>query len=236
MTYKQTRNFDIKKMGTRIGYCLANVRQGFGIAPKYASAKDDMLANKAAGTLHDISTLPTNVAVPVYLDTSSPYEHIIVADHGTLYSDGKRLTSLAGFKVFGWGESVNGARVVEQAPEPVKKTNEEIADEVIALKWGVAPQRYEALRKAGYDPKAVQDIVNAKLKGASPTPAPVPTTISVGSRVLPMSWIDYTGKALRKTRNFYFVTQISGDRAVLAADSMKGALYAAVNTKNLRIV
>lgn len=236
MAWKQIRNFDINKMGKKPGYCLQNVRLGYGIAPKYTDAKTDMEANKNAGTLHDISTLPTNVAVPVYLDVTSVYEHIIVSDHGTLYSDGKRLTSLKGFKVFGWGESVNGVRVVEHVAEPAKKTNEEIADEVIALKWGMAPARYEALRKAGYDAKAVQDIVNAKVKGSTPTPAPKPAAIGVGSRVLPMNWVDYNGRALRKTRNFYFVSQINGDRVVLKADSLKGAVYAAVKKNNLRIV
>lgn len=236
MAWKQVKPFDISKMGTRLGYCLQNVRLGFGIASKYPDAKTDMEANKAAGTLHDISTLPTDVSVPVYLDTSSPYEHVIVSDRGTLYSDGKKLTSLAGFKVFGWGETMNGVRVVEQVAEPAKKSNEEIADEVIAGKWGVAPARYELLSQSGYDAKAVQDIVNAKLKGNATTPAPASATIVVGSRVTLVSWLDYSGKALKQTRSFYYVAQISGDRVVLAADSVKGAVYAAVKKNNLRLV
>ena len=78
--WKQVKNFNIKKMGTKKGYCLQNVRLGFGIPAKYASAKVDMEANKKAGTLHDMSTIPTNVAVPVYVDSSSKYEHIIVCE------------------------------------------------------------------------------------------------------------------------------------------------------------
>lgn len=232
MAYKQLKSFDIAKMGRRIGYCLANVRQGFGIAPKYASAKDAMLGNKNAGTLHDISTLPTNVAVPVFLDTSSPYEHVIVSDHGVLYSDGKRLTSLAGFKAFGWGEYLNGVHVVEQVPDPVQKSNEQVADEVIAGKWGNAPERYEALARAGYDAKAVQDIVNQKVKGGSAQA----TTIAEGDRVDLINLVDYNGKALRRTRSFYYIKQITGDRAVLVADSLNGAVYAAVKKSNLRKV
>lgn len=232
MAYKQVRPFDVNKMGKRTGYCLQNVRLGYGIAPKYVDVKADMLANKAAGTLHDISALPTNVAVPVYLDTASPYEHIIVSDRGTLYSDGKRLTSLAGFKVFGWGESINGVRVVEYVPEPTKKTNEQIADEVITGKWGNDPERAKALKAAGYDRDAIQAIVDARYKGTAPTPA----QISVGSRVLPMTWVDYDGKALKKTRAFYFVNQIRGDRVVLVADSIKGGTYAAIKKNNLRLV
>ena len=47
--------------------------------------------------------------------------------------------------------------------QPVKKTNEEIADEVIALKWGVQPERQQRLEQAGYDYNAIQHIVNLKL-------------------------------------------------------------------------
>lgn len=233
MGYRQVKNFDINKMGKTVGYCLRNVREGYGIAPKHADAKADMEANKAAGTLHDISTLPTDVAVPVYLDTSSPYEHIIVSDHGTLYSDGKRLTSLNGFKVFGWGERVNGVPVVEAVPDQAKKSNEAVADEVIAGKWGNAPERYDALAKAGYDPKAIQDLVNQKVKGGSAAP----TALKVGDKVSPIELVDAKGVRLRRTRSFYYLFQLQGnDRAVLKADSMNGTVYAVVKKSNLRKV
>ena len=48
-------------------------------------------------------------------------------------------------------------------PKPNKKTNEEIADEVIAGKWGNGEDRKNRLEAAGYDYDAVQDIVNNKL-------------------------------------------------------------------------
>ena len=50
---------------------------------------------------------------------------------------------------------------------PTKKTNEEIADEVIADKWGTDktnPTREQRLTAAGYDYNAIQSIVNEKLK------------------------------------------------------------------------
>lgn len=49
-----------------------------------------------------------------------------------------------------------------------KKSNEEIANEVIAGKWGNGTDRKNRLTSAGYDYNAVQDIVNKKL-GASGT-------------------------------------------------------------------
>lgn len=47
--------------------------------------------------------------------------------------------------------------------QPAKKSNEEIAAEVIAGQWGNGRARTDALTAAGYDAKAVQAAVNAKL-------------------------------------------------------------------------
>ncbi|MFV0499025.1 MAG: lysozyme, partial [Bacilli bacterium] len=44
-----------------------------------------------------------------------------------------------------------------------KKTNSQVADEVIAGKWGVMPDRKKRLEKAGYDYEAVQKEVNKKM-------------------------------------------------------------------------
>ena len=47
----------------------------------------------------------------------------------------------------------------------VKKSNEAIAKEVIAGKWGNGNARKTALTKAGYDYKTIQTLVNKLLKG-----------------------------------------------------------------------
>lgn len=47
----------------------------------------------------------------------------------------------------------------------VKKSNEEIAKEVVTGKWGNGNTRKTALTKAGYDYKAIQTLVNKLLKG-----------------------------------------------------------------------
>ena len=72
--------------------------------------------------------------------------------------------------------------------------------------------------------------------GETPTPTPKPGKIEVGDMVVPIEWVDYTGTPLLKTRDFYYVSEINGDRAVLRADSLAGVVYAAVNTNNLRKV
>lgn len=80
-----------------------------------------------------------------------------------------------------------------------------------------------------------------KINGESPAPAPQPapapsTGINVGDKVVLKNWVDYNGTALRKTRDYYFVSEINGDRAVLRADSMSGAVYCAAKVDNLQKV
>lgn len=75
----------------------------------------------------------------------------------------------------------------------------------------------------------------SKIGGSAPAPAPS-TGIKVGDKVTLTNWVDYSGTRLRQTRSFYYVSEISGKRAVLRADSMNGGVYAAVNINNLRKV
>ena len=185
MAWKQLKPFNLSKMGTTPGYCLQNVRLAFDVPPKYADAKSAMLANKNAGTLHDISTLPKNVAVPVFVDTASVYEHVEAADCGVFYSDGKKLTNPYNQKFFGWGETLNDVRIVEFVPDP------------------------------------------------APTPTPTPTTFKVGDVVVPTKLVDYNGNPLVQYDDTYTISEINGDRAVLMA---RGAIWAAMNTNNLRKV
>lgn len=52
-------------------------------------------------------------------------------------------------------------------PTPVRKSNEQLADEVIAGAWGNGEDRKNRLTQAGYDYNAVQNAVNAKLSKKS---------------------------------------------------------------------
>ena len=53
-------------------------------------------------------------------------------------------------------------------PQPIKKTVEQIAQEVLGGLWGNGTDRIDRLIKAGYNPKAVQDKVNAILNPKKP--------------------------------------------------------------------
>ena len=121
MAYEQIKPFYAKDMGTKKGLCLQNVAKGFHIYPSKSpssSAVNDMNRNKQKGTLHPFNTLPENVAVPVYMDTPSKYEHIIVADKGVFYSDGRKIARPASKSVFGWGEWCNGYQIVKYVASP----------------------------------------------------------------------------------------------------------------------
>lgn len=136
MAYKQVVQCYIDKMGSKPGYCLQNVRLAFGISPKYYDAKEAMEANRAAGTLHDVSTLPPDISVPIFVDTPSPNEHVIISDKGQFYSDGKKLTTINGLNCFGWGETLNDVRIVE-AIKGVPDTPEAIEIEPLFKKGDV---------------------------------------------------------------------------------------------------
>lgn len=117
-SYIQVVAFNHKKMGTTKGMCERNVRLGYGLPAKCYDAKEDMEYNKKMGTLHPMSTLPKNVSVPVFVDTSSVNEHIECSDKGTFYSDGRVLVNPMNQKFFGWGEYCAKARVVKTSPKP----------------------------------------------------------------------------------------------------------------------
>lgn len=120
MAWQQVTNFDLNKMGKEPGMCLKNVRLGYDIPPKYASARDAMNASRAEGTFHEgLADCPTDVDVPIFAETGSPYAHVMVDVHGAVYSDGKYLPSFSGMTIVGWSETLNDVRVVEWQPDPV---------------------------------------------------------------------------------------------------------------------
>lgn len=168
-------------------------------------------------------------------------------------------------------------------PAPAKKSNEEIANEVLAGKWGNNPAREASLRANGYDANAIQAIVNSKL-GATSNPAPVSNldtvarqviagsfgnnpqradnlrragydpnavqakvnqilgvgsaapapsaSIRVGDTVQVTNPVDVNGTRLGVSGN-YSVMQVNGDRIVIGRG---GAVTAAINKNNLRKV
>lgn len=129
MVWVQDKPFNLSKMGKTKNLCLHNVRVAYGIGPKYANAKLAMGENKNKGTLHPLSEMPTNVAVPVYTDQGI-WGHVEVCDKGTYYSDGKKVSKPNA--TYKWGEWLNGVRVVSwKAPAPTPSEDIKVGDTVI---------------------------------------------------------------------------------------------------------
>jgi len=74
------------------------------------------------------------------------------------------------------------------APAPSRRSNEDIATEVLNGKWGNNPGRSSSLAAAGYDPNTIQAIVNARLGGGS-APAPAQSSVSeIARQVIAGAW------------------------------------------------
>ena len=64
-------------------------------------------------------------------------------------------------------QNLVNAKLSKKSSSTPKKSNSQIADEVIAGKWGNGDDRKKKLTAAGYNYNAIQDIVNQKLSGST---------------------------------------------------------------------
>lgn len=66
-------------------------------------------------------------------------------------------------------------------------------------------------------------------------PTPKPETFKVGDKVVPLTLVDYTGTHLIQYDPYYYITEISGNRAVLSANrNGRYYVWAALNTNNIK--
>lgn len=114
--------------------------------------------------------------------------------------------------------------------KPARKTTDELAQEVLAGKWGNGQSRYEDLTAAGYNYYEVQDAVNKLIADEQKkTTSP----IKVGSKVkLKQGAKTYTGGNLASFvySRLHIVSEIVRDRAVICYGTV---VIAAVNIKDL---
>ena len=88
----------------------------------------------------------------------------VTCDQDYCYVDFPSIIKKGGFNGYGKGTPSPAPQ-----PTPSRKSNEEVANEVIAGKWGNGDDRRNRLTQAGYDYNAVQSIVNQKLNSNRPS-------------------------------------------------------------------
>lgn len=93
-------------------------------------------------------------------------------------------------------------RQLTGAPPPVRKTIDQLAQEVIAGQWGNGVDRSNRLQAAGYSPTEVQAAVNARLGAASARPVPVSLDI-IADQVIHGQWGNGLDRVRRLTAAGY---------------------------------
>lgn len=84
---------------------------------------------------------------------------------------------------------INGqAKSTDTSTTTSKKSNEEIAEEVIAGKWGNGDTRKTTLENAGYNYSDIQSIVNQKLTGNSSSTSSLKSIETIAQEVIAGQW------------------------------------------------
>lgn len=128
MAYKQVKKFDQERAGSKPLYCLQNTRLGFTIQPKYPNA----ITAWENTQQHPNRNIPKGLDVPLYYSFKTDGHINVQLANGKLWSDGKVYANLAAYEAasspvyLGWGESVNGERVIVK--EQDMPTKEEVKD------------------------------------------------------------------------------------------------------------
>lgn len=168
-----TNAFNGKVMGTRMFYYSVG-----GEGAKACKVIFDLLSPITPGTSESISANPDLYEVRV---PSAPTAYIECEFHDIV--EGAKFivnnTTLIGETIargiceyFGisFDDNKTPEVVPTPTPAPVKKSVDEIAQEVIRGEWGNGSDRRARIESAGYDYDAVQDRVNEILEGTPSTP------------------------------------------------------------------
>lgn len=102
----------------------------------------------------------TNKVKPVKKSVTEIAKEVIAGKWGNGTDRKNRLTK-AGYNYNEVQTEVK--RLLNKPATTVKKTNEQIAREVIAGKWGNGAERKKKLKAEGYDPNVIQKLVNTLL-------------------------------------------------------------------------
>lgn len=119
--WKQLKPFNRTLAGTTKGYCLRNVRLGYSIASKYATA----LGAWNNTDQHKDRSFPAG-DVPLFYSYKTDGHINVRLASGHVWSDGDIYASLDAYLAghplvhyLGWGERINGVKVFEWVADPV---------------------------------------------------------------------------------------------------------------------
>lgn len=128
-----------------------------------------------AGNMHMNREVPFPSALIEIGFMDSKTDHDIIVNEANSTLVGKNM-AIAVAKLYGLKEKGN---------KPNRKSNEDLAKEVLAGKWGNNPKRKNDLIKAGYDYNAIQAIVN---KGFAPSKPALKSNETVAREVIDGKW------------------------------------------------
>lgn len=98
------------------------------------------------------------------------------------------------------------------APQPGRKSNDQVASEVLAGLWGNGEDRKRNLAAQGYDYGTIQAAVNARLgMGGAPAPVQKASVTAVAQQVLAGSWGNGTDRQARLERAGYNYNEVQGE-------------------------
>lgn len=140
------------------------IKHGNGYHSRYAHLKSDILVKKG-------QEVDENTQLGVIGDSGNAYGRHLHFEVATGYSSSTRIDPTT---------YLTKSIYVEPAPS---KTVDELAQEVIAGKWGNGDERKEKLTAAGYDYNAVQSKVNEILSQSQPKPEPS-NDFKVGDKII----------------------------------------------------
>lgn len=119
--WQQVRPFNQSKAGKKSGWCLQNVRLGYGIGSKYPNAIS--AANNTQ--LHKNRAVPTGIDVPLYYTFRTDGHINVRLKSGKVWSDGVIYDTIDAYlrshpevHYLGWGESINGVQVIKHVADP----------------------------------------------------------------------------------------------------------------------
>ena len=121
--------------------------------------------------------------------------------------------------------------IIEQpveAPVEPQKSVDELAQEVIAGKWGNGEDRKNNLENAGYDYGAIQNRVNEMLSAQETI-----EEIRVGDKVKVLNATQYNGQPFKTWYDVYDVIEVAGDRVVIGIGN---EVTCAININNIQKV